>query len=227
MPSNGSKRMLASSAIRFHRELLENQDGPAFAYLSGERGLSLETIEQFKLGVVSESDEEYGHLAGYLSIPYITPTSPTEWWQNYVDLRFRRGPEMPDTAPKYRTLPGHPTRLFATTTLANPSDYIVIVEGEVDAMTLIQCGIPAVGVPGVKAWKPYYKNIFAGFERVYILADKDEAKDDAEVGVGERFAEEVARAVPNPKVIVVPDGGDTNGFYLKHGAAELRGLIGV
>ncbi|MGO2037009.1 MAG: toprim domain-containing protein [Brevibacterium sp.] len=218
---------MASSALRFHRALLENQDEPAFTYLTEERGLSLETIERFKLGVVDESDDEYGHLEGYLSIPYITPTSTTEWWANYTDLRFRRGPSLSEKAPKYRTLPGHPSRLFATTTLADPGSYVVVVEGEMDAMTLIQCGVPAVGVPGVKAWKPYYRNIFAGFERVFILADKDEAKDGAEVGVGEKFAEEVAKAVPNPKVIVVPDGGDTNGFYLEHGAAELRALIGV
>lgn len=227
VPSVGSKKMLASTAIRFHHNLLHESDGPAYTYLREERGLEDETIDRFKLGVVEESDEEYGHLNGYISIPYITPTSATEWWQNYVDIRFRRGPDMSENAPKYRTLPGHPTRLFATTTLADPADYVVIVEGEMDAMTLVQCGIPAVGVPGVKAWKPYYRNIFTGFERVIILADNDEAKEEGGIGVGEKFAEEVAKHVPNPKVVIVPDGGDANGFYLEHGAAELRGLIGI
>lgn len=219
--------MLASSALRSHRALLDRPDEPAFTYLNEERGLSVETIEQFKLGVVDESDGEYAHLSGYLSIPYLTPTSVSEWWKNYTDLRFRRGPDVPEKAPKYRTLPGHPPRLFATTTLAAPEEYIVVVEGEMDAMTLIQCGIPAIGVPGVQSWKPYYSSIFGGFEKVLILADNDEAKDEGGVGVGEEFAEKVAKHVPNPKVILVPEGGDANGFFLQNGKAELRNLLGV
>lgn len=227
VPSPSSKRSLARSSLRHHNNLLAEKDGPAFTYLHEERGLSEETISEFKLGVVGDSDEDHEALAGYLSIPFITPTSRTDWQLNFTDLRFRRGPDLPDTKPKYRTLRGHPPRLFATTTLAAPTDYVAIVEGEIDAMTLIQCGIPAVGVSGVSAWKEYYRNIFSGFDRVIIVADNDEPKEGEDLGVGEKFAAEVAKHVPNPKVVVVPEGGDTNGFYLLNGAAELRTLLGV
>lgn len=236
VPSSGSKRALGSQVRRFHQELKSQNGEQAFEYLHVERGLSEETIEFFELGLVGSSDEDYSNLGGYISIPYITPCSLTDWDMNYVDIRFRRGPEMSEKAPKYRTLPGHPTRLFNTRALANPGSYIAIVEGEVDAMTLWQCGIPAIGVPGVKAWKPYYRSIFSGFEKTYIIADNDAApepdpdsdeEEPAGLGVGEKFAAEVAKKTPSPKVVTIPDGGDTNGFYLEHGAAELRRLIGV
>lgn len=227
VPSPSSKRSLATSSLRYHDNLLGESGEQAFTYLHEERGLSQETISEFKLGVVGDSDENHESLAGYLSIPFITPTSRTDWQMNFTDLRFRRGPDLPETKPKYRTLPGHPPRLFATTTLANPGEYVAIVEGEIDCMTLNQCGIPAVGVSGVSAWKEYYRNIFAGFERVIVVADNDEPKEGESLGVGEKFAEEVAKNVPNPKVVVVPEGGDTNGFYMLNGAAELRNLLGV
>lgn len=234
VPSSGLKRTLAGQAHRFHRNLKQESCEPHYTYLREERGLSDLTIDHFELGVVGASDEDYPHLEGYLAIPYIAPCDLVDWDLNYVDIRFRRGPGLSESAPKYRTLPGHPTRLFNTRVLANPGPYIAIVEGEIDAMTLWQCGIPAVGVPGVKAWKPYYSNIFSGFERTLIIADNDKPKDSDEesdeverVGVGEKFASEVAKKVPNPKVTLIPDGGDTNSFYLEFGAAELRNLLGV
>lgn len=227
MPSQSSKRSLAKTSLRYHNNLLDPSYEQAFTYLHEERGLSPETIDEYKLGVVGNSDEDHEALAGYISIPFLTPTSRTDRALNYTDLRFRRGPDLPDTKPKYRTLPGRPPRLFSTTTLANPSEYVAIVEGEIDCMTLNQCGIPAVGVSGVSAWKDHYRNIFSGFERVIVVADNDEPKEGESLGVGEKFAEEVAKNVPNPKVVVVPEGGDANGFYLLNGAVELRHLLGV
>lgn len=227
VPSSSLKRTLGSQVRRLKGNLWSGSYGHHFTYLREERGLEEKTIEYFELGVVGSSDEDYGNLEGYLSVPYITPCSMADWDMNYVDIRFRRGPDMSEFAPKYRTRPGHPTRIFNTRALANPGEYIAICEGEVDAMTLWQAGIPAVGIPGVKAWKPYYNRIFSGFEKVIIVADGDEAKDGAEQGVGEVFAAEVAKKVPNPKVTVVPDGGDTNSFYLEHGATELRNLLGI
>lgn len=227
VPSAGSKRILAGQVRRLQRNLLDGSSLQAFTYLHEDRGLKEETIKYFELGVVESSDEDYGNLEGYLSIPYIAPCSMADWDMNYIDIRFRRGPDMSEFAPKYRTRPGHPTRIFNTRALANPGEYIAICEGEVDAMTLWQAGIPAVGIPGVKAWKPYYNRIFSGFERVIIVADGDEAKDGAEQGVGEAFAAEVAKQVPNPKVTVIPDGGDTNSFYLSNGVTELRNLLGI
>lgn len=227
-PPSSLKATLASAAMRMNRNLLED---PSFerhySYLTEERGLTRETLEEYRLGVADASDEDYGHLENYISIPFITPSSRSDWRMNFSDLRFRRGPDMPDSKPKYRTLPGHEPRMFATTTLANPGSYIVIAEGEICTLTLLQCGIPAVGISGVSAWKPYYRNIFAGFEKVIIMADNDEPKEGEKVGVGEKFANEIAKDVPNPKVILVPEGGDTNGFFTLNGAAELRNLIGV
>lgn len=214
--------------MRYHQALLSDEGASAYSYLTEERGLNEKTIDEFKLGVVGEGcDEDHASMKGYVSIPFITPTSRVDWQLNFSDMRFRRGPDLPEEKPKYRSLPGHEPRLFATTTLADPGEYVVIAEGEFCVLTLLQCGIPAVGLSGVSAWKDYYRNVFSGYERVIIMADNDEPKEGEKIGVGEKFANEIAKHVPNPRVIVVPEGKDTNGFYNLHGAAELRELIGV
>src|SRR5699024_10088762 len=102
---------------------------------------------------------------------YITPTSRTDTALNFADIRFRRGPDVDEEKPKVRSITGHRSRLYCTTTLANPGSYVAIAEGEMDTLTLNQCGIPAVGVAGVSAWNSdYYDRIFSGFEKVIIPA---------------------------------------------------------
>lgn len=218
------KRTLASAAWRYHENLMQDPFGPAFTWLTGERGLSEKTLLEYQLGVVDADSAEPEHQAmvGYISIPFLTPTSVTDPALNFADIRFRRGPDVSDERPKVRSMAGHRSRLYMTTTLATPIDYVAIAEGEMDTLTLNQCDIPAVGVCGVSAWNSdYYSRIFNGFEKVIIPADND---DD---GQGQEFAERVAKDVPNPKIVLMPDGHDVNSYYLEHGATALREHLGI
>lgn len=132
VPANSLKRTLASSARRYHANLMQNPDDPAFLWLTEERGLSEETLVEYQIGVVAPDSAEPEHQAmiGYVSMPYITPTSRTDTALNFADIRFRRGPDVDEEKPKVRSITGHRSRLYCTTTLANPGSYVAIAEGE-------------------------------------------------------------------------------------------------
>lgn len=224
VPSNSLKRNLASAARRYHADLMSDPKGPAYLYLTEERGLTEETIVEYQLGVVGPDSAEPEHQAmiGYISLAYLTPTDRRDTALNFTDIRFRRGPEVSEERPKVRSITGHRSRLYCTTSLAMPGDYIAIAEGEMDTLTLNQCEIPAVGVAGVSAWdSDYYGRIFSGFEKVIIPADNDDN------GQGQDFAERVAKSVPNPKVVLMPEGHDINSYFIEYGAGALRDRLGV
>jgi DNA primase len=56
---------------------------------------------------------------------------------------------------------------------------------------------------------------------VIICADNDDT------GAGSKFAAKVARQVPGPEVILLPEGHDVNSFYCEVGSAGLREYLGV
>ncbi len=92
-----------------------------------------------------------------------------------VGFKFRR---LDDGKPKYGSPVGQKTHLFNVVATMSATKSIVICEGEFDAIIMdAVCGVPAVGVPGVAAWKPFYPKLFGGFDVVYILGDND-VKDD-------------------------------------------------
>ena len=224
VPSNGLKKSLASAAHRYHEALMSNPEKPAFTWLTESRGLTPETLVEYQLGVVEEDSAEPEHQAmiGYISMPYLTPASRVDTDLNFVDIRFRRGPGVAEERPKVRSIAGHPSRLYCTTTLANPGSYVAVAEGEIDTLTLNQVGIPAVGVAGVSAWNSdYYGRIFSGFDYVIIPADNDDR------GQGAEFAERVAKDVPSPRIVLMPDGHDVNSFFVEAGAQALRDHLGV
>lgn len=224
VPSNSSKRTLASAARRYHHDLMQDPFGPAYTWLTVERGLSEETLVEHQLGVVAEdsADPEHKAMVGYISLPFLTPTSRTDTALNFTDIRFRRGPDVDESKPKVRSIAGHQSRLYCTTVLATPGPIVAIAEGEMDTLTLNQAGVPAVGVAGVSAWNSdYYDRIFSGFDQVLIPADNDDE------GQGQDFADRVAKDVPNPKIVLMPEGEDVNSYFVKYGGDAVREHLGV
>jgi DNA primase len=90
-----------------------------------------------------------------------------------------------------------------------------------DCMTLVQAGIPAVGIPGASAWKPHYELLFEGYTTVLICADNDDT------GAGRKFAAKIAKNVPGPEVVLMPEGHDVNSLYCEVGRTGLREFLGV
>lgn len=112
-------------------------------------------------------------------------------------------------------------RLFNPSALLVPGPIVAIAEGEFDAMTATQAGIPTVGIAGVGAWRDVFARCFKGYRTVFVLADNDDK------GQGEQFAEKVASQIENALVVRMPNGHDVNSFTLENGPEALRERMGL
>lgn len=212
--SQEQKNWLGQHSAAYHQQLMDQSNHEALDYLVQARGLTLPQVERFQLGLVVSPLEGDEQFRGMYSIPYITKTG-------VVDLRYRRPPTQ-DTGAKYKGMTGAHTQMFNTLALDNPGSWICICEGEFDTIIADQCGIPVVGIPGATNWKPYYKLVFEGFSRVYVLSDQDDS------GAGENFAEMVCAELEGIAINhKMPTGHDVNSFYLEAGAEALRKHVGL
>lgn len=178
---------------------------PAAEYLES-RGIPL--VTPYGLGYVDDPLPGHELYRGCLAIPYMRWSQWRDW--SVATIRFRR---LDGGHPKYMTQPGDKPRLYNTHALTKYSKDMAITEGELDALTADLAGVPAVGVPGAQMWKPYFRELFMGYRNVNILADGDDAGMD--------FAHQVAKTLPNARIIPMPDGQDVNSLVLSKGREAL------
>lgn len=184
-------------------------------YLAG-RGLTKEAADEMMLGTVCDTPGLEHHY-GWLSIPYVTAAN----W--VVGFKFRR---LDEGTPKYGSPAGQKTHLYNVRDILKPSDTIAVCEGELDTIICSQVlNIPAVGSPGVAAWKPHYSKLLAGYERVIVIGDNDIKEDGS--NPGQEFARRVAQDISNTVSVVLPPGMDINQTYLIEGREALRERLGV
>lgn len=195
-------------ASDFYHESLSQE---AEEYLVEERGFLPQTINQFQLGYVADPLPGHESVRGYLSIPYMTPDD------SVVSIRFRRlGDEA--TGPKYRSIAGDKPRPFNTKALELPEPTgMIITEGEFDAMSAVQMGFPAVGVPGAETWQKMWRRLFVQYSVVYVLRDDDEA--------GKDLANKICGDMENAREIPMKNYGDVNGFMRKVGPDGFKKLF--
>lgn len=152
-----------------------------------------------------------------LAIPFIGPKG------NIYDIRFRcmNSHDHKDSevkCPKYLGVDGVETRIYNAKALVAPTDYIFVCEGELDAATLTVCGWPAIGLPGANSWKKHYPRLLAGFSKVILVADGDDA--------GHKLASTFRRALPTSgNVILCEQGQDVNSTYIAKGREGLAALL--
>lgn len=202
-----SQRAYLWDATSRYRESLPGSLGEEYL---ASRGIPARTT--FGLGFVEEPLPGHELYRGCLAIPYMRWSQWRGW--SVADIRFRR---LDGGKPKYMTMPGSKPRLYNTHALTRYSKDMAITEGELDAVTAELAGVPAVGVPGAQMWKPYFRELFMGYRNVNILADGDEA--------GLAFAQQVAKTLPNARIIPMPDGEDVNSLVLNRGKEALRERI--
>jgi len=119
------------------------------------RGLSVEEVQRFHLGVVEHPLPGHEGYTGRLAIPYVTPSG-------VVDIRFRT---MSGGDPKYMGMPGAKTTMFNSQAVLTADGYICVTEGEIDCITVVaKTNHPSVGIPGANNWKPYYSKILDDFD---------------------------------------------------------------
>lgn len=195
---------------RYHEALYAPEGAEALEYLHKERGLVDSTIKHFKLGFVADPFPVDRLSAGAISIPYLNPAG-------VFDLRFRRGPSQPETAPKYSQAAGSKTTIYNVEEIDDKNDFLIIGEGEFTAIMMWQIGLPAIALPGVKSFKSYHRHLFEGFSRVFLCGDGDEA--------GMRFNEDLAQRLRNGIAIALPEGEDLDSYCRKFGPEKTRQLI--
>ena len=211
MHYNEQQKSLLQAVTRYAAGL----DEAAVRYLEG-RGISKQVAQQFSLGTVVEPANGHEQFVGWLSIPYFTAMGIC------TIVKFRR---LDDGKPKYGQPIGQKTHIFNVTDTMVDSGHIAICEGELDALVLSGiCNVPAVGIPGVAAWKPHFAKLFTGFDSVYVLGDND-VKDDGS-NPGQEFSKRVAQEVQNSQIVQLPPGMDINEFYLAHGKEGIKQLLG-
>ncbi|MEU0158999.1 toprim domain-containing protein [Streptomyces sp. NPDC006261] len=208
------------------------QASPAEAYLVA-RGFG-EGAEKWLPGYVGDS-VTVGHeqYRDHLVIPYLRPAGT----KFIATVRFRciRDECVKDSDGqyhflkgqkeehgkhgKYQSLPADTPRLYNTSALTVSSPYIAISEGEFSAWAVELDGIPSVALQGVSAWKDHFDRAFAGYEKVFILGDGDEA--------GNKLNAKLAGRLPNGVPVQLPDKEDPDSFRRQYGDGSIRQLLGL
>lgn len=184
----------------------------AVEYLTA-RGIERETALSSRLGVVDEPEPEHQRYRGMLSIPYLDRNGSP------LAVRFRCLEDHDHRAfyhGKYNSTAGDPARMYGIRSIFTAEKVIHLTEGEFDAMILNQSGFPAVGAPGARSWKPRHTRMLAGFSRVYIWADPDEA--------GAEFAQTVMQRVRAATTVRLTEG-DVTDTYLLGGTEALQAAL--
>ena len=210
MASNAQSKLLLEAAQRYAQTISQE----TLAVLE-ERGISEVVASAFQIGTITDPINGHEMYAGWISIPYITAGG------HCVGFKFRR---LDDGKPKYGSPTGQKAHLYNVSDLTLPSKYIVVTEGELDAVvTSGVLGIPAVGVPGVAAWKSHFPKLFSGYETVFVVGDNDVKEDGSNPGA--EFAKRVANEVMNSTIVTLPPSMDINDYYLANGAEATRNLL--
>ena len=200
------------AAIQYNKDL----SAEAIKFLA-DRGISKEVADQYLLGSIVLPVAGHENYKGWLSIPYLTVMG------HCVGFKFRR---LDEGKPKYGAPLGQKGHLYNVSDIILSSEYIAVCEGELDTIVASAIlGVPAVGVPGVQAWKAHFNRMFTGYGRVYVIGDND-LKDDG-TNPGAEFSRMVAQEIGNATIVSLPAGMDLNDLYLAKGIEETKRTIGV
>lgn len=178
------------------------------------RGLDREVVSTSRLGVVADSLPEHRKFTGMLAIPYLDKDGQP------LTLRFRCLEEHDHRAHfhgKYNSLAEDPPRMFNIRSLWQAKDTIHVAEGEFDALILSKVGLPAVAIPGAHLFQWRHQKMLAGYSRIYVWGDPDEA--------GAEFSKKLTKRMTRAKSVRLKVG-DVTETYLDGGAEALYALIG-
>ena len=184
----------------------------AVSYLLS-RGFTREAVERFRLGVVAEPTVEHQRFRNMLAIPYLDKTGMPltvrfRCLEDHSHREHRHG--------KYNSITGDPGRMFNIRAVHDADDVIHLTEGELDCVVLSQLGYYAVAMPGATSFKARHRRMLAGFSRIYVWGDPDEA--------GGEFVTKVMNAL-RQAIPITPKGGDVNEVLLLEGEDAIRELV--
>lgn len=144
-----------------------------------EHGITEETVKQFEITF----DHDYLHI----------PVKDENGNTIFIKSRNLGSPD--NGEPKYKNSPGSHATLFNLHAVKDSSN-IVLAEGEIDCIRLIQEGIPSVSSTGgattfPEEWAEYFAN-----KNVWLCLDSDEA--------GQAGTRKILEYIPHAKIITLP-----------------------
>lgn len=172
-----------------------------------------------------------------LTLKYMKISEGLEWMpqtkkeENTIQFNYFRNGELinikyRDGAKRFK-LVKDAERVFYNLDACSIAKEIIIVEGEIDALTFVEIGmVNVVSTPNGSTLKgvnlDYLDNsieYFANKEKIYLALDKDEA--------GQNVTKELIRRLGSERCYLVDfkDVKDANEFLLKYGAGALRAAI--
>jgi len=189
---------------RYHHNLLKTKT--ALKYLF-DRGRSIESIKQFKLGYTTRYKDEWIVIPSYEdNVPKL--------------LKLRNISKEPSNE-KYIREKGSKSILFNGDVI-NEYENIIITEGEFDAMALIEAGFPNVvgttGGAGTLLPEWYDKLLYV--QKIIVCFDSDK--------VGQKAARDVwAKRLGTGRVwnLMLPDNEDIDSFLLKNSKEDFENLL--
>ena len=210
MALNAQSKLLLEAAQRYAQAI-----SPEALAVLDARGISEVVAAKYQIGTITEPINGHEMYQGWISIPYITAGG------SCVGFKFRR---VDEGKPKYGSPTGQKAHLYNVADITIMKPYIVVCEGELDTIIVSgELGIPAVGVPGVAAWKSHFPKLFGGYETVYVVGDNDVKEDGSNPGA--EFSKRVANEVMNSTIVTLPPNMDINDYYLAYGASATRKLL--
>lgn len=210
LPTQKQKEFFETAACSYELQLQSDTSVQAFLQ---RRQIGPEVAGLFRLGVVREPLVGHEAYTGRLAVPFITESGIVDFVFRCITLDCTWCADGGHA--KYLASSSERT-LYNVRDLETPSQTIHVTEGELDALTLSMCGMPAVGVGGVKGWKPYFTICLQDFAEVFVWGDGD--KD------GRNFAKFIKDEL-GARPVALPEGEDVNSVYVGHGVEGLRRLV--
>ncbi len=220
--SRERSEILATAVRFFHSQLGDEQrdylrkrgftddfmDAYQFGYTEGDcvrkAFLDLSVAKLQEVGLLTTPDRPEQGVRDFFWQRIMIPI-----YQNFgkdntiVNLVGRAFPDDGNALRKYLRLPGC-EQLINEGALRGAKE-VYLCEGDTDTPTLIQAGLPTVGVPGASALKDEFIERFAKAETIYVCADPDNAGEGLTRRAGEMFG-------PRCRVVTLPEGFDVNAY---------------
>lgn len=205
VPKQSIRESLEANTQQYQKDLADDQE--AQDYLT-ERGISNQAADYFRLGVVRNPSSDHEKYKGRISFPYITPSG-------VVAIRFRTIGPHGDRA-KFLSMSGDIARPYNTRALLDNRE-VYICEGETDTIASYECGLAAIGFPGVTTWgkdSRVFSRMLAN-RSVCVLGDSDDS------GEGAGFADEIYRSLGGCRIVMMPKSYDVSKLVLEQGPEAL------
>ncbi|WP_280837795.1 toprim domain-containing protein [Micromonospora sp. A200] len=196
-PLSASQRETLEEATRAYQDQLTVA---AVQHLQG-RGLGKAEADTFRLGVVVDPYPGHSKYRGMVAIPYLDRDGRP------LSIRFRCLEEHNHRDffhGKYNTVKDEPARCYNIGAIHRAGDEIHVTEGEFDAIVLNKIGLPAVAFPGANNFKPRHRRMLAGFSRIWVWGDPDDA--------GAEFTNRICRSLRQAKGVRLTEGDVTETY---------------